>query len=253
MQSKFNQFIERSLLKFRSLNKDFFATIDDTPLTYTHWNWDYQDAISFQEDCVNYVRENRMHKIYIFCNHPHCFTLGRGLQKGKGNLLESLKGFDPTIEKKLTYKIYRIKRGGGLTFHFPGQWIFYPIINLNNHQYNLKEITYGLLDGVKQVLESDYRVSELETRREFLGLWRGSKKLASVGIGVKHFVTFHGIAFNIVRDELIFKELNKINPCGLDATTYQCLNEIIHEKTQVSCFHQQFLKSEAVNLLKLRA
>lgn len=96
----------------------------------TKWNWDYQDCEKFQYESTKYLKENPSEMILISCSHPHCFTYGRGLQKGRGT--QELQEFDTGMP--LPFPMHQISRGGGLTFHYPGQFIFYPIINFNYHK-----------------------------------------------------------------------------------------------------------------------
>ena len=209
---------------------DDYQHMNDNILIVKKWSWNYLEALEFQQQSLSYIKENKNKVIYIFCNHPHCFTMGRGLQKGKEKEFSQLQDFDFEQAAKLKYPIYKIKRGGGLTFHYPGQLIIYPIVNLNNPNFCLKDLTYWLLDTIKEILEKNYNLQQLETRRAFLGLWRNQDKLASVGIGVERFVTYHGMAINVYHDQEIMRELLKVNPCGLSANTYKALEQVIDKK-----------------------
>ena len=88
-------------------------------------NWDYMSALNFQELMVDRVYEDKSFKVYIICNHPHCLTLGRGLQK-KLTPEVNLIDFDESLRTQIGIPIYDIKRGGGVTFHYPGQLVFLP-------------------------------------------------------------------------------------------------------------------------------
>ncbi len=244
-----NSYSDVSLLFLNSLSEEFKSLfdifpIDDNTLCFSRWNWDYRDAELFQKQALSFVKEHRYFKIYIFCNHPHCFTMGRGLQKISGKTISDLVEFDENIMNSLSFPIYKINRGGGITFHYPGQWIFYPIINLSNPDYSLKNLTFWLLEKVRSVLELDFSVGELDHRRELLGLWRRDSKIASVGLGVERFVTLHGIALNVEWDDAMFNELLKINPCGLSSNIYKSFDLFCPSPTgtTVSLFHSHFCK-----------
>lgn len=239
MIAKFDDFIT-SQLKGR---KHFeYGLIDSCTLWVTRWSWDYLSALDFQKAAINFVKSNPLLKIYIFCSHPHCFTMGRGLQKNTGHKIEGLIDFDN--RQRLPFTCHKINRGGGLTFHYPGQWIFYPIINLGNPHYRLKEITFWLLESSKIVLEKFFQISNLDTQRKFLGLWHKNNKIASIGIGVERYVTHHGIALNLQWDNDMFLKLKKINPCGIDPSIYSSVDQIIcsEQKDSLSQFHYQFMK-----------
>ena len=192
----------------------------------------------FQKKAQEYIRKNRKLKIYIFCNHPHCFTLGRGNERGEDNLID----FNPAIIDSLDFPVHKIHRGGGITFHYPGQWIFYPIVSINE-RYNLDDHMCWILKSVSSVIRSEFGVEKVLSAKKLMGIWFEKKKLASIGVGMNRFITEHGLALNLVTDPKMFDELVKINPCGMDSTTYTCLDSLITVKDSnlVSLFHTQFL------------
>jgi len=185
----------------------------------------------------------RDRKLFIFTSHPHLFTLGRGLQKSKSDDTKALIHFDESMEKKLTFPLYKIKRGGGLTFHYPGQWIMYPIVNLNHPGHSLKDLIYYMLENVKITIEQNYSISGLDYNRSLLGLWLGEHKLASVGIEIKKFITLHGLALNVKKDQAMFGELKKVNPCGLSSDVYRCMEDYLPDEVNLADFTKKFLKT----------
>jgi lipoyl(octanoyl) transferase len=193
-------------------------------LIVTKWNWDFKDCESFQQKCQLFIQKNRNLKIYIFTNHPHCYTLGRGNERGEDSLID----FDPELESSMEFPLYKIHRGGGVTFHYPGQWIFYPIVALKE-SLSLDDISCWLLKSVKTVLTEDFFISDVITAKKLMGVWRKKQKLASIGIGVSRFVTIHGIALNLVYDDKMFNELQKVSPCGMAPQTYTCANIVISQ------------------------
>ena len=207
------------------------------------WNFDYLAALRFQKLAQDYVSWNRDKRIYIFTSHPRVFTVGRGLVKGKSTTGTELREFNESLVSRLKFPVHRIKRGGGITFHYPGQWIFYPIVNLNHPDNNLKDLIHFMLDSAKKVVSDRYGLTEIDTRRKQIGMWKGNYKLASLGIGLEKFVTYHGMALNVSYDELMWKELGKINPCGFPSSTYRCLEDFIGgEKKDIMLeFHEYFI------------
>lgn len=187
------------------------------------WNWDYLEAEAFQLECVEFVRMNPHLSLFIICSHPHCFTMGRGLQKIKDTANVTLVEFED--RSPLPYPLYSIKRGGGLTFHYPGQIVFYPIINLTNHKKAVFDLMLSILEITKKVLEDQLSFSGLVVRRDLLGLWFENEfskaKIASIGLAASRFNTYHGLALNFFHDEEMFQTLRSVHPCGLPGDLYR--------------------------------
>lgn len=229
---------------FESLNlpEDAKISLSDKVLYVKKWHWEYEDCLSFQKSAQLIISKNRTYKVYIFCNHPHCFTLGRGNERAQENLVE----FDTSITRNLSYPVHQIHRGGGITFHYPGQWIFYPIVSINE-KYPLEEHMCWLLKTVKDVLKESYGLNDVMAAKKLMGVWLERRKLASIGVGLNRFVSEHGIALNLVYDEEMFKELKKINPCGMNPTTYTALSLVSTKLSSniIEEFHSNYIKSIA--------
>lgn len=202
---------------------------NDRTLIVKKWNWDYSLAHAFQRRCLEVLNEAPQLRIIICCNHPRVFTNGRGLQKPrKGETLE-LVDFDPKLAATLPFPFYQIERGGGLTFHHPGQMIIYPIVRLNPKTLSLSGMIDQMFDCAIEVL-SDWGLKDLSHENKLLGLWWMNKKIASMGIAIEKLTTFHGMALNFYRDNEMMLALQRVNPCGLEATTYTSVEELIDLK-----------------------
>lgn len=190
----------------------------------TGWGWDYESAWRFQKETAERVRETGENWL-IACSHPEVLTHGRGLQKPKKGQAFSLEHFTPTPGMELPLPLFQIERGGGLTFHHPGQLILYPIVKLHPQRLGLSTLVDRLLLSVRGVLE-ERGLTGLEHERELLGLWRGPRKLASVGIAVDRMVTLHGLALNVARFDGLKEKLRRFSPCGMSFSTYTSVEEI---------------------------
>jgi lipoyl(octanoyl) transferase len=161
---------------------------------------DYQDVWQLQKDWVAARQRDAIPDTLIFVEHPDVITLGRRLSAA-ANVLTP--GDIPVVE---------IERGGDVTYHGPGQLVGYPILKLESderdlHLYlrNLEEALIGVcgelgLEGVRNP--------------GWTGVWIGPRKVASLGIAVRRWVTMHGFALNVATDLTRF---TAINPCGLEA------------------------------------
>ncbi len=132
--------------------------------------------------------------------HLSCYTLGKGA--AEENLLFNLR--------KPPSKVYRVDRGGEVTYHLPGQLVVYLVLDLHRYQtdlnWYLRELELVILDVLKDLgLEGDKILGKT-------GVWIDGIKVASIGIGCRRWITQHGLALNIDCDLSGFAE---IIPCGL--------------------------------------
>ncbi|MEW6100898.1 MAG: lipoyl(octanoyl) transferase LipB [Candidatus Omnitrophota bacterium] len=166
---------------------------------------DYSDFLKAQQKIFQQVKSEKIKSVLILCRHYPVITLGR-LAK-KENILIS--------EEELSLrsiKICRTERGGDVTYHGPGQLMVYPILNLNYfkkdiHWYlrSLEQYAIELLDGFGV---------KARTRPGLTGAWVNDKKIASIGIAIKNWITFHGLAINVKHEDLV--NFHLIRPCGMD-------------------------------------
>jgi len=206
------------------------------------WNWDYSSCYTFQKFCVAHVQANPNQKIFIICSHPRVLTYGRGLQKPRKGEELNLLEFDLTDSQKLPFPFYKIERGGGLTFHHQGQFIFYPILKLNPNNLSLSKMTKDIFKFSSEIL-TNWGLKNLNSENKLLGLWQDDKKLASMGIAIDKLVTFHGMALNFFADKEMMKEMNSLNPCGLDLSTYTSVDESIKiNKDSIDKFANEFIQ-----------
>lgn len=193
------------------------------------WNWDYLEAEIFQLECLEYVNQNPHVSILIICSHPHSFTLGRGLQKIKETTKIDLVDFNK--DSDLPFPLYQIKRGGGLTFHYPGQVVFYPILNLTFHKKAVFDLMIKIMGLTKEIIEKQLGLRDLTLNRELLGLWFDGplekSKIASIGLAVSRFTTYHGLALNFFHDKELFSSLKNLYPCGLPGHLYKDIELIL--------------------------
>ncbi len=165
---------------------------------------DYQRALTLQHQLAAARKEKRLKSdLVLLLEHPSVFTLGR--RGGWSNLIVSRaflaqKGVD----------VVQVERGGDITFHGPGQIVAYPIINLRANRLAVTEYVHGL----EQVMINTAARFGVEAARNDLnrGVWVGPRKLGSIGIAIRHGITFHGLAFNVNTDLTPFEW---IRPCGL--------------------------------------
>lgn len=166
---------------------------------------EYLSAWNKQKDILSEVISNDLAAALILCQHYPVITLGRNASRGSFKF-----SFEEIYAKGL--KLYNIERGGDVTYHGPGQLTVYPIINLH---YFKKDIHWFLRKLESLVISTLGDFNLRCVRKEGLtGVWINREKVSSIGIAIKHWVTYHGLSINIKRDDLI--NFSLIRPCGMD-------------------------------------
>ncbi len=165
---------------------------------------DYKSVLTLQENAHNDLLQGRGKDTIFIVEHPLVITLGA--RTGANKLTK-----DADAIKQAGIEIFQIRRGGGTTAHNPGQLVIYPIINLKKHSLGVSDYVH-LLEKIGIEFLSELGVNAC-TKKGFPGLWIDDRKIASIGVQIKKWITFHGIAININNDLSIF---DLIIPCGLE-------------------------------------
>ncbi len=165
----------------------------------------FDDARQRQKDIFLSIREGSLGPTVIFCRHQPVITLG-SRAKPENILLGEKQLQEKGIE------LYRIERGGEVTYHGPGQFIAWPVFNLS---YFKKDIHFFLrfLEGIIIEFLKDFDV-KAERKTGFTGVWVGVNKIASIGIAIRNWISFYGLSINIKQDDLA--NFKFIRPCGMD-------------------------------------
>jgi lipoyl(octanoyl) transferase len=159
---------------------------------------DYQKALELQTALAAARLRGDVADTLLLLEHPHVYTLGRGAD-------------ERFILNRGAIPVYRVSRGGQVTYHGPGQLVGYPIVKLEGAERDV--LRY--LRRLEQVLiESLATVGITAERRAGLtGVWIGLQKIASIGVGFRRWVSMHGFAINVTTELSYF---DAIVPCGID-------------------------------------
>ena len=175
----------------------------------------YRDALALQEERVRACAEGEAADTLFLLEHPPVLTAGRGTGEG------SLKSDDATLARH-GLEVVPVSRGGDVTWHGPGQLVGYPICNLGAREHDLhrflRGLEQGLLDSLKRFGIEAHRT---EGRT---GVWVGKRKIASIGIAVRRWVTYHGFALNVRPD---LGHFGLIDPCGLKGVQMTSMAELL--------------------------
>jgi len=163
----------------------------------------YAEGYERQKKCVQAVIAGAEDHL-IFCEHPAVLTLGRMTNQ------DSFLYQRHDIEQR-GVMITDVDRGGDVTLHAPGQLIVYPIFNLNKYGKDLKVYMEKLEEVAVDLLRNfDILAISISGQR---GVFVGPEKIISIGVGVRKWVTYHGLGINVNTDLSLF---NLIKPCGLN-------------------------------------
>jgi lipoyl(octanoyl) transferase len=161
---------------------------------------EFTDALLLQEKLV--AKKQNDHSLsdeLLLLEHEPVYTIGRNPDQS------SLRG-----ATHLPHPLFPINRGGQATYHGPGQLIGYPIINLRDCGQDLHRYLRWI-EGLLIDLLSAYDIAA-NTRSGLTGVWVNDCKIASIGVGVRHWISMHGFALNVCGD---LSPFDQITPCGI--------------------------------------
>jgi len=162
---------------------------------------DFQETWDLQEDLVQRRRDQKIGDLILLLEHAPVYTIGRTRDKS------SLE-----VHQHLPHPVVEINRGGQGTFHGPGQLVGYAILDLTQR---IKDLHLHLRNLEEAIIISLGTLGITAIRREGqTGVWVEDRKIASLGVGVRSWVTLHGFALNV--QKLSLAPFQMITPCGID-------------------------------------
>lgn len=183
----------------------------------------YQESFDKQLFLVDEISKGKGEERVVFCSHPPVVTLGRGSSPS------DLIGWSG--------EVVEINRGGKATYHGPSQLVIYPLLDLNRTRSQfvsrdigayLRFLESWMIKAFKSFdLDSKAVTTSKEDSNSYTGVWIGDQKVASIGIAVKKWVTHHGAAINLAKDDLAF---TGISPCGFKPNVMTSLEEKLQRK-----------------------
>lgn len=169
----------------------------------------YRDALDLQESLVARKLEGDARDYLLLLEHEPVYTLGRAADPA------DLRDAD----HKLGVAAIRVGRGGGVTFHGPGQLVAYPIVDLRNFGCDVGSYV-GRLEQVLIEVCGGFGV-EATRRADARGVWVKDAKIASIGIQIRRWIAFHGVALNVSTDLLFFERIAPCRMPGVRMTTLE--------------------------------
>ena len=166
----------------------------------------YADALALQRAAARArISAEIGEDLLLLVEHPPVVTLGRSSKER--HLLAS-----PALLAARGVELFEVERGGDVTFHGPGQLVGYPIVDLKRHKQDLHWYLRQVEEALIRAVAPFGIVGERSTG--YTGVWTGGRKLASIGVHARDWVTWHGFALNVTTDLSYF---DLIVPCGITA------------------------------------
>lgn len=181
---------------------------------------DYGEALALQRELARArIHGELADDALILLEHPAVITLGRG-----GRASNVTASQEALAQRGI--KVVHVERGGDVTYHGPGQLVGYPILDLARHKQDL----HWYLRSLEEVLIRVLAIYGIGGTRlpGFTGVWVRGRKIASIGVHVTRWVTFHGFALNVSME---LSDFDLIVPCGIEAVQ---MTSIV-EETGTSC------------------
>ena len=201
--------------------------------------FDYNYAWDKQKKAVENRKLGLIPDTLFFVEHEPVYTLGKN--SNQNHLLES---------RDFNIPIYKIERGGDVTFHGPGQLVGYPILDLHYHRLSIswfmRTLETVLIDTLKKFNINAHR------RSGFTGVWVNDYKIAALGVKLSKWVSMHGFALNINNN---LKFYDGIIPCGLFQYDVTSMKSLLQKEVDINkvkkIITKNFVKNFSFDRVKL--
>ena len=187
---------------------------------------EYNKAINYLEKRVKSVKENNGDELLWILSHPSTYTAGISSKNTE------------ILDKKIN--VIKTNRGGKITWHGPGQKIFYFVINLSKRDKDIRKFINNIEKLIMMTLK-EYKIESFADRKN-VGIWVKKKnkilKIAAIGVKIRKWIAYHGFSVNINND---LQKYNKIIPCGIKKRGLTNLSKIKNQSYKT--FEKKLIKN----------
>ena len=192
----------------------------------------FKFAQAILEKRLEQIKLNKKKELIWILEHEEVYTGGTGYSENE------------ILDKSINLII--TNRGGKVTYHGPGQLIFYFVIDLNRRNKNIKKLILGIENTIIRTLK-EYKIESFSDRNN-IGIWYKNNsgkiyKIAAIGIKVKKWIAYHGFSINISNNLDAYK---KIIPCGINNRGVINLKKI--KKQNYNFFYKSLIKNFLLNI-----
>jgi len=188
----------------------------------------YETALGLQTAMVAARIADQIDDTLLLLEHPDVFTLGRGADDRF------------IVDDSAHTPVFRVSRGGQVTYHGPGQLVGYPILKLEGPARDVGKYLRALEQAMIDAL-AELRIAAAR-RAGFTGVWIGDRKIASIGVGIRRWVTHHGFALNVTTD---LSRFDSIVPCGIKGCRMTSIAEKGHPEVTTAKFTETMIAAFA--------
>ena len=192
---------------------------------------EYNKAITFLENRLIKLKNNKANELIWILEHPNTYTAGISYRDNE------------ILDKNI--KIIKTSRGGKVTWHGPGQKICYFVVDLNRRKIDIRKFISILEKTIIETLK-EYKIQSYSDKKN-IGIWINHdnqvKKVAAIGVRVKKWIAYHGFSININNN---LNEYKKIIPCGIKEKKVTNLKQIKNQKYKN--FEKKIIKNFIKNL-----
>lgn len=182
---------------------------------------DFALALELQHQIIQLKQAEKLPDFLLFLEHHPVITIGRGGQE------KNILATDEAL-KKQGIQLYYIERGGDVTYHGPGQLVVYFLCDLENRNKDV-HLFLRLLEETVILTLQDYGLTAGRIQG-LTGVWVENKKVCAMGIAVKKWITFHGLALNVNTN---LEHFNLIHPCGIIDKPVSSLQALLGKKMEL--------------------
>ena len=182
----------------------------------------YGQALELQHRMVDELKAGSGSDTLLLLEHPPVLTLGR--RADEQNILAS-----PETLRDEGIEVFKVERGGDVTYHGPGQLVGYPILDLRHFRRDVSWYVESLANVLIRTL-AEYDVAGVY-RREYPGVWIGDAKVVAIGARISGWITSHGFALNVNPN---MRHWDLIIPCGIHDKAVTSLSELVGKPTTVA-------------------
>jgi lipoyl(octanoyl) transferase len=190
----------------------------------------YLEVLDLQRSLAQLRHQNLVPDILLLVEHEPLITLGRRAKMA--NILSS-----PEELASQGIRVYRVERGGDVTYHGPGQLVAYPIVHLTQRELSIRGFV-DLLEETLILVLADFGI-KAGRDPQHRGVWVDGLKVAALGIAVRRWVSFHGFALNISPN---LEHFSHLNPCDLSHAQVTSMADLLGEIPNMTAVRESLKK-----------